>query len=546
MAEGEVIFVRKATGLVRTAGVVTTAAISFGYLTQGITYYPSMDVYWFPGLNMPIAYGLAGFIMIWPLFIAIFLTQAMPRSASDYVAVARIVNPTISYIGTLIQWQNWAWVATATAPGIVQCFGQACVMYGKMTGNTSLVALMQPIATFGTNVLLAVSIISLIVFALLCIVGMRISGWVLNIMFAGMLVGVVLGTASLVWYALQGQAATAAAWDRAYGAGAWKEIEDVAIANGWRNYVEKSTGDPNMWGWPGKWDWSMTLAGVLPACYAWWGMELANQVAGEIKEPSKTYPTAMAIVLVIATIWYMLTASCMMMAFGEHYPMYVYNLIEGYSANYKINPEVFPMTTFFTGSISGNPALAFIIHFLTGLNLPSGALACFIVCSRVIFALSFDRVFPSIFARVNDRWRTPHWAIALTVIYGLLWLPVYVYLPYVAAWNTYASCALRYMFMGWAALIMPYKFPDLYERGYPYRIAGIPLLTIIGLFGTVTSTWLFVNNIVNIGGEVASFESTMVQVFWITFSVVLWSFFYNYRKSKGIDMDKLYQEIPPA
>jgi hypothetical protein len=102
------------------------------------------------------------------------------------------------------------------------------------------------------------------------------------------------------------------------------------------------------------------------------------------------------------------------------------------------------------------------------------------------------------------------------------------------------------MFMGWAALIMPYKFPDLYERGYPYRIAGIPLLTIIGLFGTVTSTWLFVNNIVNIGGEVASFESTMVQVFWITFSVVLWSFFYNYRKSKGIDMDKLYQEIPPA
>lgn len=546
-AEEEVIFVRKATGLVRTAGVITTAAIAFGYLTQGITYYPAMTAFWFPGSNMLISYAIGGFIMVWPLLIAMFFVQAMPRSASDYVAVSRVIHPSVAYIGALIQWQNWAWVAGAFSAGtLIQAVGQAAVVYGKMVGDASLVEWATPLATFATPVLVVSTVVGILVLSLITIVGWRWSGLALNIMFAGMLVGVVLGTGILTVYALQGQAATAAAWDRAYGAGAWQEIRDVAIANGWKNYVESKTGSADMWGWPGAWNWSATFGGALPASYAWWGMEIPNQVAGEIKEPSKTYPRAAAIILLVAGTWYILTAWGLMAAFGEHFPMYAYVIFQGYGSELKHNPQVWPMVPIFTGSLYANPYMAAAVHLLTSLNLPSGGLACFIITSRVIFALSFDRAFPSIFAKVNERWRTPHYAVALTSIYTLIWVPVTVYLPYVAAWNVYASAAFRYMIMGWAAMIMPYKFPGMFERAYAYKIGKIPVLTILGVLGTITATWLFVNNLVNIYGAAEALASTLVQVFWLSFSIILWASFYNYYKSKGIDMDKLYASVPPA
>jgi amino acid transporter len=544
--EEEVLFVRKATGLVRTAGIFTTAAISFGYLTTGITYYPSMNVYWFPGGNLPLSYFIGGFIMVWPLFIAMFFTQAMPRSASDYVAVSRVINPTVSFLGTLIQWQNWAWVAIALTPSAITNFGRALVLYGSLVGNEALVNMFQSLATFGTTELLVVSFAMAIVWTIVTILGMRISGWFLNITFFGTLLGVFIGTGYLMNYAMQGTAATAVAWDRAYGAGAWKEIQDVALAGGWRDYVAAQTGSSDIWGWPSQWTMKATLAGALPAAYAWWGMELANQVSGEIKEPSKTFPIAMALVLIFATFWYMTNTAGMMMAFGEHFPMYTYSIVEGHGANFQINPEIWPDLPFFTATIAVNPIMAFIIYFCTGLNGPSGALACYIVCSRVIFALSYDRALPAFFSKVNDRWRTPHWAIIITTLYGMIWLPINTYLPFVGAWNVYASAALRYVFMGWGAIILPYKFPRLFERGYTWKIAGVPLCTIFGVLGTVTATWLFVTNIVNIYAEEVAGASTLVQVFWISFSVVLWGLFYNYYKSKGVDMDKLYTEIPPA
>lgn len=115
-SDDEVLFVRKASGLVRTVGPLTTAAITFGYLTQGITYYPSFTALYFPGANLPLSYLIGLPTMIMPLFVAIFFTAAMPRSASDYVAVSRIVSPQIAFVGTFVQWQNWVWVGSYTAP----------------------------------------------------------------------------------------------------------------------------------------------------------------------------------------------------------------------------------------------------------------------------------------------------------------------------------------------------------------------------------------------------------------------------------------------
>ncbi len=541
-SDDEVLFVRKASGLVRTVGPLTTAAITFGYLTQGITYYPSFTALYFPGANLPLSYLIGLPTMIMPLFVAIFFTAAMPRSASDYVAVSRIVSPQIAFVGTFVQWQNWVWVGSYTAPGILTIFGPILTFLGVATHNDALTAAAAPFANYGTLQLLLLGLIGWALMLAIAIVGMRWSGHILNAMFILQLVGVALGTGILGYYAFLGPTATAGAWDKTFGAGAWQEVVNAATKNGWNDYVTKATGSPANWGWPGGWSMAQTLPAVLPAAYAWWGMELSNQVAGEIKEPSKTYTYGILLSAGVALVWYMMTTVWISQAFGPFFLQYTYVDIK-FPGDLKLTPAIFPYTYTMEAPLFGNAWLGTLVILLQSLNLPSGGLAMILVCSRVTFAWSYDRVFPEAIAKVNNRFRTPHWSIILTGIIGVFFWYLSVYYPYAIAANTYALAALRYVFMGWAAMVFPWKLKDIFEHGFTNKFAKIPLVAIFGAAATVGASWLVIQNVALLSSDV---NSLFYQVFILAIAGIIFAVFYNYRKSKGIDMDALYKEIPPA
>jgi amino acid transporter len=545
-SDEEVLFVRKASGLVRSVGPITTAAITFGYLTQGITYYPSFTALWFPGANLPLSYLMGLPTMIMPLFVAIFFTAAMPRSASDYVAVSRICSPQLSFVGTFIQWQNWLWVGAVTCPGILTMFGPFFAVLGKMTRNEGLAAAAIPFSNYGTWELFFLGLVGLVLMTVVATVGMKWSSRALNIMFTLQLVGVVIGTSVLGYYALLGPSATAGAWNKIYGAGAWEEIVGIANKNGWQDAVKAATGSADNWGWPGGWSMAQTLPAVLPAAYAWWGMELSNQVAGEIKEPSKTYTYGIILSAAIALVWYMATTIWLMQAFGAFFLQYTYVDIN-FPDLMKINAPIFPYTYSFEAPLASalfnNVYVGPFQMLLQELNLASGGLAMIMVCSRITFAWSYDRVIPEAFSKVNSRFRTPHISIWFMFALSIVFFFFNNFYPYLLAANTYALSALRYMFMGWAAMIFPWKLKDIFEHGFKTKIAGIPLIAILGAITTGTSSWLVIQNVAILASDV---NSLFYQIGVFALGALIFSIFYAYRKSKGIDMDALYREIPPA
>jgi amino acid transporter len=242
----------------------------------------------------------------------------------------------------------------------------------------------------------------------------------------------------------------------------------------------------------------------------------------------------------------MVTTVWIMQAFGAFFLQYSY-VVYKFPDALTITPAVFPYTYTFEAPIVSaffnNSWMGAVQMLLQSLNLASGGLAMFLVCSRVTFAWSYDRVIPEAFSKVNNRFRTPHWAILLIFVVGVVFWYFTNYYPYLLAANTYALAALRYAFMGWAAMIFPWKLKDIFQHGFRTKIAGVPLVAILGAITTGTASWLVIQNVAILSGD---FNSLFYQILVFAIGAIIFSFFYAYRKSKGIDMDALYKEIPPA
>ena len=68
-------------------------------------------------------------------------------------------------------------------------------------------------------------------------------------------------------------------------------------------------------------------------------------------------------------------------------------------------------------------------------------------------------------------------------------------------------------------------------------------MTIVGFIGGVAMTWLLTTAI----GEVASDPiSFWWFVGWIVFAMLAFIGYAAYNKSKGIDVEKIFKEVPPA
>src|SRR6266702_8201122 len=134
------LFVRKATGLVRSAGMTDTVFYNWvagGAVGLALVY----NVYWalnaFPGVNLTTATLLVVPFAICAVLVFGLRASAMPRSGGDYVFVSRVVHPVWGFLSS---WTGFisvvaysAWVAWFTAVAFVPA---ALGVLAKSTGNT--------------------------------------------------------------------------------------------------------------------------------------------------------------------------------------------------------------------------------------------------------------------------------------------------------------------------------------------------------------------------------------------------------------------------
>ncbi|MCL7454928.1 MAG: hypothetical protein M8467_17975, partial [Anaerolineae bacterium] len=110
--------------------------------------------------------------------------------------------------------------------------------------------------------------------------------------------------------------------------------------------------------------------------------------------------------------------------------------------------------------------------------------------------------------------------------------------------------AVTYLGSTIAAILLPWLKPDLYKASpiAKYKVAGIPLITVAGvIFGAflvfLLYQWLIdPNGLYGIG--LSNTSSVIYMLAMYLLALGLYVGFKWYRRRQGIDINKIYEEIP--
>lgn len=188
------------------------------------------------------------------------------------------------------------------------------------------------------------------------------------------------------------------------------------------------------------------------------GYDAVVKMSDEIKDPEKTIPAALIWSLCICAVIYgLILAIALSMGVSGHRPL---NEI----IQHMFNMPALNMVTFVVGIVT-----IFNTTFISMLAL-----------SRFIYGLAKDSEKPSIFAEVNERFRTPHNAILLVFVVSALLLVVGSF--------EYSVVVTNIFLMGFSLLLLiavialRVKEPDAKR---PFRIPGdvygIPVAAVLGI-----------------------------------------------------------------
>jgi amino acid transporter len=197
--------------------------------------------------------------------------------------------------------------------------------------------------------------------------------------------------------------------------------------------------------------------------------------------------------------------------------------------------------------------LQFIVVALMSLWWFGWSGTVFLSSTRVIFAAAFDRLLPEWAADVNERTNTPVNALLLMVLPSVV--VAYLFSYNIASFQSFTLCstlviAVTYLGTTISAIILPYRKPDLYKASpiAQYKVLGMPLITVAGvIFGGflifLLYEWLIDPNALY-GIGITNIDSIKYMLSMYVLAAIIYFGFKSYRKSKGIDLDKVQAEIP--
>ncbi|MEB3860416.1 MAG: hypothetical protein LRS43_04320, partial [Desulfurococcales archaeon] len=250
-----------------------------------------------------------------------------------------------------------------------------------------------------------------------------------------------------------------------------------------------------------------------------------------------------AIALIVG--YYLVVSAFTLMGFGEFYSAYNYVMNNNEAIEMlEINPAQTPTWAVFLAGLLGDslPLIAVLITLAVPLLVMDGLPVYIMVPTRIIFALSFDRMFPEKMAEVNDRFRSPHWSIALVMVLGIVMVLLTAYSPWVYLISVITAISVRWLFAAIALMLLPYRRPDLYSQSITRRIAGIPVVTIIGAIATAFSLAVIGLGTSQIIGDPVS---TTWMAIWIILAIILYLYYRAKNRARGIDISRIYKEVPP-
>jgi basic amino acid/polyamine antiporter, APA family len=541
------VFVRKSSGLVRVMS--PSSAFVYNVLTMGLIF--PWTYLWAPG-------ALPGGQLVWGILLAmvleipialayVWLSTALPRSGGDYVFQSRVLGGGIGFTLVFSGFVIWILQWVALSGWLISTLGFAPLFLGlaAATGNSNLVDISSWFTTpFG---ILVTSIGNALIAMLILSSGFKNYIRLQRVMWIAILVSFGTMLVVLVTTATADVPGRLDAFSSAVGGSATFTQDAIAAA-------QKADIDLNP-------PFSL-LATLLIAPIAWTSLQWAtysSQQNGEIKSAGSFRSQLYIIVgsLILTGVLLAILAFVLERAVGTQF-LYVAGsgywsgVTEATLAGSYLWPNILAT------AIANNPIVTLLIAIGFILNGHQIVHNCYIGMTRVMVAMSLDRLLPEMVSRVSDRFHTP---VNAHVIYFVASLPViWLYNNFSVDYSdgtstTWTSLTLGvtfacgYVFVGTAlaGALLPYRAKALYEAspGAAYKIGGIPAVTVVGLIGTVAGVvflYLFLTN--------ASLGLTSDLAYRVVAGIIIfalgWYLVTKYvRRSSGINVDYAFKEIPP-
>jgi amino acid transporter len=295
------------------------------------------------------------------------------------------------------------------------------------------------------------------------------------------------------------------------------------------------------------------LATLLVAPIAWTSLQWATYSAqqnGEIKNARSFNSQVFIIVgsLIFTGILLAILAAALEKAVGTEF-LYVAGagywsgVGEATIAGFWLWPNMIAV------ALTASPLIVLLIGIGYILNSHQIVHNCYIGMTRVMVAMSLDRLLPEWVSKVDEKRHTPFNA---HLAYFLASIPVILLYNLYPGWvgltlGVTFACGYVFVITCLAGALLPYRAKDVYDAspGAKYKIGNTPLVTILGVIGFVLGgvmvlMFMFYSQL--------GLTSTLayVVVFGVLVFSAAWYFIAkNAQKSKGINVDYAFKEIPP-
>ncbi|HSR21008.1 MAG TPA: amino acid permease [Anaerolineales bacterium] len=535
------LFLRKSSGLVRAFsifdgflyGVYADSIIVAAALSYAVAH-PWNDA------NIPL-----GIVIVCLAFIPCFtvyamLTSLMPRAGGDYVWISRSLGGFWGYIlvFTPLLFGPWFYMASNVAPGSSMVVAPFFISLGKMFNAPGLTA-------FATWLISKVGTWWFYVFyctfaAVVITLGMRfyakVQRWSFYIGMLAILtwVGMLLFTSSAGF-----QAAFNSFMQNTLGWGngeAFQTVLQMAKDNGYTAVPLAQTSAAS----------SFLIGPALAYTFMYiaWTGTLVGEIGGvsQFKNSFKMFMGGNIFSMIICAgfMWLLISRIS-----NEFFTSSNFLWITGNTGDMPVAPYY----GIFLMSLSTNP--------LVWLWIALGLAAWFwiwptnnmVMSTRVMFAMSYDRMLPGFVARISQRWGAPIVAIAICYVGSLImgWLYFFTGFSKLTL-DMPLMTSIAFATSTVVGMLFPYlKSTKKIYADSPiskYKVGGAPLITVMGALGAVYFAIMFYLYITDARYGTNDPLSAMYIFGAILISAVIYFAYRAFRRRQGVDTDMTYREIP--
>ncbi len=496
----------------------------------------------FPGTH-PIVGLLLAAAAIVPIYVSYALLAAsMPRTGGDYVFQSRILHPAVGFTAlfAMVLWL-WYWLELSGFWISNMVASPLFTTWGAYFENQTMLDLASWFST--QQGVFWTAVVTNLLVALAFVPGLRTYLRVQWWLFAGVIVSLVTMFLVLLttsrdefirrfnelmlsldpeqpdYYNFILQTARENGWDPNGGSGLWAGLIAV-VAIAWFNLI-----------WA---VWAMPNLGEIKHAGSFRMVNLVMQAS-----------LAFGLFVMVATI-----ALLFRVAGGDFVRAAGFNWWNG-----TIEYPVIPYSSILVAAMGGSAILVplVLIGFLTQSIQQSWNV--FIGGTRFIVAMSMDRLLPDGLGRLSRRFRgSPINAILFLLVGGEILALLFLFAPDVESFalSTALSATTYQTLTLLAAAVFAWKARDLFQASPAarYRIAGVPLITITGLWGFLVGVILIAKYLTDpgLGLRPLPDEARAGFVGMLAVYVLAFAWFWGmraYQKNRGVDVDLNFRQLPP-